>query len=306
MRVWLIALIVVLTGASSFSAAVAEQLADMSGDLSVAAPKYGRGEGPVVAIDAAHHNFHTAEGRYAPFASVLRNDGFKVVSLDKTIAAASLASVQVLVIANALDASNVKSWKLPTPSAFTDEEVETLRQWVSGGGSVLIIADHMPFAGAAQKLAAAFGFTFDNDYAAKGDGSAPEVFSRSAGTLPENAITRGTRGGAGVTEVQTFIGSSFRAPPGATPLMLMDDGWTLFEPSAAGKFDEETPRRPATSQDLRGAALAYGKGRVVVISEAAFLTNQIVNGAPYGFGLATAAQDKQFLLNVVEWLGRAP
>ncbi|WP_374570766.1 DUF4350 domain-containing protein [Phenylobacterium sp.] len=260
----------------------------------------------MVAIDAAHHNFHTADGRYAPFATVLRNDGFRVVSLDETITRASLAPVQVLVIANALDASNVKSWKLPTPSAFTDEEVETLRQWVSEGGSVLVIADHMPFAGAIQKLAAAFGFAFDNDYAAKGDGSAPEVFSRSAGTLPENEITRGTRGGAGVTEVQTFIGSSFRAPAGAIPLMLMDDGWTLFEPSAAGKFNETTPRRAATSQDLRGAALAFGEGRVVVISEAAFLTNQIVNGAPYGFGLPTAAQDKQFLLNVVEWLGRAP
>ena len=33
---------------------------------------------PRVAIDEAHQNFHTADGRYKPFADLMTNDGFLV------------------------------------------------------------------------------------------------------------------------------------------------------------------------------------------------------------------------------------
>jgi hypothetical protein len=101
------------------------------------------------------------------------------------------------------------------------------------------------------------------------------------------------------------MGSSFKAPAGAIPIMVLDETWTLLEPREAGRFDAQTPQRKATSQDLRAAALAYGKGRVVVVSEAALFTNQLVNGLPYGFGRPSAKEDKQLLLNIVEWLSHA-
>jgi hypothetical protein len=142
-------------------------------------------------------------------------------------------------------------------------------------------------------------------YAAKGDGSEPEIFSRAAGTLRGNEITDGHDGGAAVTEVQTFMGSSFKGPEGAIPIMVLDETWTLLEPREAGRFDAQTPQRRATGQDLRAAALVYGKGRVVVVSEAALFTNQLVNGLPYGFGRPSAKEDKQLLLNIVEWLSHA-
>ncbi|MGR4862319.1 hypothetical protein [Caulobacter sp. LARHSG274] len=164
----------------------------------------------------------------------------------------------------------------------------------------------MPFAGAASDLAGVFGFAFDNAYAVKGDGLTVEIFSRDAKTLADNAVTRGLGRGPAVTEVQTFMGSSFRAPATALPIMTLDEGWALLYPEVAGKFDPAVRRRPATRLDLRGAALSYGNGRVVVISEAALFTNQLVKGAPYGFGLPSAKQDKQLLINIVEWLGRTP
>jgi hypothetical protein len=237
---------------------------------------------------------------------VLQNVGFRMIPFSGRFEAGSLAKVRVLVIANPLAASNVNSWKLPTPSAFDDAEIAAVKAWVGKGGSLFLIADHMPFAGASTALAKAFGFEFDNAYAAKGDGKPPEIFTLGTKTLADNAITRGSGRGPAITEVQTFAGSSFRAPAGAMPIMTLDEDWTLLYPTEAGKFSATTPSRPATRADLRGAALSFGKGRVVVVSEAALFTNQLVNGAPYGFGQPSARQDKQLLINIVEWLGRAP
>src|SRR5262245_56816685 len=86
--------------------AAAQQVADPLVDLSVAHPAYARGAGPHVVIDGAHHNFHTVDGRYAPFAQMLRNVGFVVDGSTAAFTDASLANVKVLVIANAIAAEN--------------------------------------------------------------------------------------------------------------------------------------------------------------------------------------------------------
>jgi len=279
---------------------------DFGTDVSVGHPAFPVGGGPAVGVDAAHNNYHTIEGRYGPFASVLRNDGFRVLSVRTHIDPGALKSLTVLVVANALASSNVGSWNLPNPSAFDDAEIETIRKWVSGGGALFLIADHMPFGGAAANLAAAFGFNFEDDFAAKGGGRQTEIFTRAAGTLADNEITTGGGRAPPVDQVETFTGSSFRGPAGTIPLMMLDKDWTLLWPKEFMKFDASTPQRTATREDLRGAALVYGKGRVAVVSEAALFTNQLVNGAPYGFGRPSAVQDKQLLINIVEWLSRTP
>ncbi|MGB0915797.1 MAG: hypothetical protein ACPGVI_06975, partial [Crocinitomicaceae bacterium] len=40
------------------------------------------------------------------------------------------------------------------------EEITFIKNWVKKGGKLVLIADHMPFAGAANDLAKAFGFEF--------------------------------------------------------------------------------------------------------------------------------------------------
>jgi hypothetical protein len=67
---------------------------------SVARPEYTR-DHPRVVIDQAHHNFHTMEGRYHPFAELLTNDGYEVVPGNIGFDASDFSSVSVLVIANA-------------------------------------------------------------------------------------------------------------------------------------------------------------------------------------------------------------
>ncbi len=59
---------------ASVSALAQQQIADPDFDTSVATPAYSR-SGPTVVIDEAHNNFHTAGGRYYPFAHLLRRDG---------------------------------------------------------------------------------------------------------------------------------------------------------------------------------------------------------------------------------------
>lgn len=57
----------------------AQQVSDPDFDTSVEAPAY-TSAGPTVAIDEAHGNFHTADGRYKTFADLLRCDGYKIVA----------------------------------------------------------------------------------------------------------------------------------------------------------------------------------------------------------------------------------
>ena len=54
------------------------QRADLEFRPLIIDPAFEISAGPVVLIDEAHFNFHTAEGRYKPFAELLRRDGYIV------------------------------------------------------------------------------------------------------------------------------------------------------------------------------------------------------------------------------------
>ena len=63
-------------------------------DATVARPTYTR-EHPRVAVDEAHHNYHTMEGRYRPFAQLLTSDGYEVVPSNTTFDASVFSGVNV-------------------------------------------------------------------------------------------------------------------------------------------------------------------------------------------------------------------
>jgi hypothetical protein len=58
------------------SVAGAQQVADSAFAPPIPHPAFRGGAGPVVLIDEAHHNFHTAEGRYLAFSRLARRDGY--------------------------------------------------------------------------------------------------------------------------------------------------------------------------------------------------------------------------------------
>lgn len=256
-------------------------------------------------LDEAHFNFHRVDGRYAPFAGLLRRDGFLVDPLRQKFTGVSLSSAKVLVIANAMAERNKDGdWTLPTPSAFAREEIEAVRQWVASGGSLFLIADHMPFGGAAADLASAFGIYMTNGYATDRTCSADEfLFQRNDGSVSNHPITRGRNAEERVDRVTSFTGQAFRADGRVSPLLVLAPETVLLFPSKAWEFSEATPRMPADGL-LQGAAITFGRGRVAVFGEAAMFSAQ-VSGAerrPMGMNAPAATQNAQFLLNVMHWL----
>ena len=61
---------------AAIGALAAQQVADTTFRPPIERPAYPARTGPVVQIDEAHQNFHTATGRYLPFAELLRRDGY--------------------------------------------------------------------------------------------------------------------------------------------------------------------------------------------------------------------------------------
>jgi len=289
---------------STGTVCLGQQEADTSFLPVIDNPSFIGGNGPVVMIDEAHHNFHTAGERFLPFAELLRRDGYTVIGTDTPFSAESLAKGNILVISNALNERNEEDWSLPTPSAFTPDEIEAVRLWVEGGGALFLIADHMPFPGAASDLAAAFGIEFNNGFALDTTQRGPAFFRRSQGTLKKHAITNGRNDSEKIDSVASFTGQAFQATNADfEPLMVFDTGFVSLMPRIAWEFDDSTKILDIKGW-CQGGVLKFGKGRVAVFGEAAMFTAQIAGEERRRFGMNSpeAPQNLQFLLNVIHWL----
>lgn len=285
------------------------QVPDVDGVPVVEQPRYRLGSGPRVAVDAGHHNFHTADGRYAPFSRLLRADGFRVSSLTQAFSAQVLADVDILVIANALHASAENDWSARPQSAFSEAEIIAVQQWVEAGGALLLIADHQPFPAAAAHLAHAFGFIFYNGYVldtSKKQNQGLVTFSVSEGSLLPHPILAAQQGRAPIASVTLFLGQGFLAPPTAQPLLQLQQRHAIFFPTLPGKISADTTQISA-ERWLQGAALATGKGRMAVFGEAAAFTAQTSgNGNKVGINHPLGENNPWFLLNTLYWLYPSP
>lgn len=287
-----------------------QQLTDPDFRPAVARPAYAA-EGPNVVIDGAHDNFHTADGRYAPFAALLRADGYRVRGGTSPFDVNGLYGVDVLVIANAAPAEG--------GSPFSAREIETLEAWVRSGGRLLLIADHAPFGVAAADLAGRFGvgmgkgWTFEPADNANGLTS-QLVYSRENGRLGDHAITRGRDADEAVAAVTAFTGQSLIPPDGAAVLMrLGPQAWEAATPQDAAAVVEairtgasDNPAVHSAAGRAQGVAFTHGQGRVVVLGEAGMLSAQLVrfpDGRPdLRFGMNVALGNPQFGLNIMHWL----
>ncbi len=277
---------------------LAQQVADSLYDPAISNPVYAKGQGSIVLIDEAHTNFHTRSGRFSPFAHVLEKDGYVVSSSSESFTPDQLSKGKILVIANALHQSNRGQWTLPTPSAFTDEEIESVNTWVKNGGSLFLIADHMPFPGAAEKLAASFGFTFYNGFALKKRGE--DIFTPDHG-LMVSSLTQGRNEKENVTSLQSFTGQAFKIPQGCQSVIVLSSAYEVKMPQEAWAFKKDTPVISAENLS-QGAYMKYGKGRIIVFGEAAMFTAQRNGKSKMGMNTKSASQNVQFLLNAIHWL----
>jgi len=284
------------------------QHADRSFDARVAQPAY-TSRHPVVLFDQAHYNAHGMSGSFAPFAKLLRSDGYELRQGKERFTPGSLEGVDVLVIVNAAGGSNPKLFGINLvplrkgsreAPAFTADEIETVRRWVEGGGALLLVADHYPFGSAASSLGAAFGVNMHagsveaRQYADPRD-SGSIAFTRANGLLPDSPVANGRGPSERIERVLSFTGQSFDAPDGVPLLALPRTAIEFIPPPPNFK---EQPAGP-----LQGAALTVGRGRVVVLGEAAMLTAQAEGGQRFGMNM-TGIDNRQFALNVMHWLSR--
>ena len=275
------------------------QRSDPDFDTSVAKPAYADTH-PRVLFDEAHHNFHTAGGRYKPFADLITHDGYRVIPNQSKFSEEVLKGGDVLVIANALGAEGMGQ-EGADRSAFSDDECQAVRKWVEAGGSLLLITDHRPMGSAAEALAKQFGVEMGKDTAIdrlNSEKRSPSclIFAREKGLVGDHAIMKGRDDSERISKVMTFTGQSLKGPGGSVTLLKLSD--SSQDQSRGGQAVSPAGR-------CQGLALRLGKGRVVVLGEAAQLSAQIFGAAPavQQMGMnVPGTENRQFALNIMHWL----
>ncbi|MEX2234971.1 MAG: DUF4350 domain-containing protein [Cyclobacteriaceae bacterium] len=277
---------------------VAQQVPDPMFNPVIPNPIYQTGKGSMIFIDEGHHSGHTKDRGYLPFARILEKDGYVVKGYAGEFDKKKLANIKVLVIANPLNAINVKNWTLPTPSAFTKEEIEAVENWVYNGGSLFLIADHMPFAGAAEELASVFGFKFYNGF--NFDIINPSYFKLTNKTLVENIITKGRDSTESVIQIPNTEGQAFLIPADANPILVFNNSSMMLMPDTAWRFHNNTPLLKIRGWS-QGAFKKHGKGKIVAFGEASMFTAQL--GGPdkrkMGMNREDAKDSYKLLLNII-------
>ncbi|OGU36896.1 MAG: hypothetical protein A2068_09135 [Ignavibacteria bacterium GWB2_35_6b] len=288
----------------SFKIIYSQQIGDPDFNPQINNPAYQKNSGSIIFIDEFHNNFHTKDGRYKPFAELLEKDGYIVKSVNQKFTKEVLSSIKILVISNPLNEINDTNWTLPTPSAFSKEETIEVEKWVSGGGSLFLIADHMPFPGAAGELAAKFGFLLNNGFAS--DTTNPhgqDLFSRNKKTLQSNKLTNGRSVSEFVDSIYTFTGSAFQIPQDAESILTFNENFISLMPDTAWNFTNETPKISVENWS-QGAVKEHGKGKVVMCGEAAMFSAQLAgnNNIKMGMNTPKAKNNYKLLLNIIHWL----
>jgi hypothetical protein len=243
----------------------------------------------------------------------MESDGF-VVSAAPHFDVRSLRGVRILVIANAmgdfLDSSTGTVRNGQMGPAFTPFECDAVRDWVRGGGSLLLIADHVPWGDASAILARRFGvemglgIVMDLKHA---DGNPTRlIYSIENGLLGDHPIRRGRNSEEQVRKVLAFTGQSLSVPANATVLLRIgNDATESFDPQDQRKVEAGIPAGTKVERRAQGIAMPFGKGRVAVFGEAAMFSAQVatLDGKSFRVGMNVPGNDdRQFALNVMHWL----
>src|SRR5262249_172151 len=141
-------------------------------------------------------------------------------------------------------------------------------------------------------------------------------YSRQNGLLGKHSIISGRNAMENVRLVRAFTGQSLTVPDGATILMKLSP--TARDAATPADMDAEDAairnrqaygsRSTSAAGRAQGLAMQFGKGRLVVLGEAALLSAQIIRyaGPPpqdMKIGMNTPGNDdRQFSLNIFHWL----
>ncbi len=241
--------------------------------------------GAAILVDGGHANRHgigtaAAAGTLGWLAHAAGDAKIEVAEIRVPITRDLLSRGRLLVLAGA-----------STPLA--PSEVEAIARWVESGGSVLLLADHPPFAAPLQPLARRLGAGISDEMIAGAPdapgGNVRLLFTRAAGTVAAHPITDGA------DRIRTYGGQAVWSKRGGTPLLVLRpplrtiEGGVLELPAPAGQL----------------IAFASGKGRVVLSGETGLFTAQRAGDEPIGLG-APDSGNPHLVINTLRWLLRLP
>ena len=291
------------------AAAQSEQFADTAFVYQNSDPAWPAGKGPTI-LFSNENSSYVQNGLARPLMTLLEGDGFVADIVEGELTREALDKGAILALINPYRHDYANSPAIDPPSAFTEREIEAVHQWVSEGGSLLILADHAPLGGGSSKLAATFGFTFLNGHvvetgpADSGIVSADIDFTATTGLNTSSPITNGGLGRKPVHRFYCFDGQAFIPPDGAVVLLRIQEGWSAV---FSYRIDTEIARAPRIDARgmAQGAVLEYGKGRVAVFGETgSFSAQELDDGEKFGFNTPEGAENPEFILSVARWLAR--
>lgn len=300
---------------AAMSSATGQQVNDARFDFSNSHPAFAVASGPRVCMDEAHHNAHTATGLYAPFATILRSDGFRVSRFAQSLSREALETCDILVLGSgrAGSAQSADFWSYPHASAYTREEVGAVVRWVRSGGALLFVWDHAPAAGTAAGLASLLGVqTLDAWADATPRGMYPEIFRRADGLFANHIILRGRSPREQIDSLATHGAGAFFPSRWIQPLLVYGREATAWvRLGDMGQGIPDIPEADWPRFDIHGWLLAgtreWGRGRIVFLGDSTACTAQLYGpeSLPIAMSHPSGRQNAQFCLNLVRWLGRA-
>lgn len=278
-------------------------VADNDYDVTVSKPMLAEMKLKVY-FDESHKNHHRISTTYKPFANLISNDGCIVKANNKPISKTILADANIYAIVTAMGKEDPGA-----TSPFAQEEIDILEEWVKEGGSALIITEHYPFGIAMSPLLDKFGIQVHNGYTEDTLLNNKQVkdallFEKSNGSLNTTHPVFNN-----VERINTFTGSSVKGDSTWFPLIIFSPNAQNYNVKVDVKKDGGDITTSVEYSDFysangysQGLCRQYGKGRIIVLAESAFITAQVdKNGNKFGMNIPEA-DNKQFALNIIRWL----
>lgn len=283
-----------------------QMLNDSPFNANVAKPKFKQQNGPIMLFDVAHHNFIIEMGLAKPLMDMLISDGYRPRIDSVKFTKKYLDQFDIVVIMPAMPFKFGSKKQVTDEITFTTEELNALYEWVTDGGSLLMLAEHAPIDKSVTPLFNKFGIQVSIGIVA--DSVNCEVsksipnretllnFTTENGLLNTlHPIIKGSNPSERIHTIETYGGAGLKG----------DDYINIFKlaPSSfVRKWNGATPLGNVNSQCLAGKV---GKGKVVALGDCNGFTAMYVMsaGKKLPAGMHVAGYDwKQFVLNTFHWL----
>jgi hypothetical protein len=233
---------------------------------------------------------------------ILNKDGFKVDFLSNKLDSSTLdKSVDALIIVG------MRQSRLPTVDSRTNK---LIADWVSGGGSLLLVLGHYPNGRALYPLLNRFGINYHPDYAylpglvgEKQSGRCSHFrFTKNNGGLSAHSILQRSRQNLEIERVDFLCGMALQRNQ-SDIVLAFPEGVQIVKRSRV------VPESTAVQDQLLAAMLAFefGMGRVAVAGDQGLFRHLIkqFKGAPLAVTMNNPDnQNAELFVNTMRWLGR--